>query len=327
MSGLLNRLTGHNTKEVAEAAGHTHTAKHEQVAQNNPGTTTTVTQTTTQPDQANLSTTNQSYGNNTTATNQHHGLGTGTQFYTNQPNAGPNAAANNTGLTGQTNAATGHRFVAPGDNQYSSGATAQTHQTGLNQVTSSTTQQQPIQPIRDQPVQQQAIHQQTVQQQPIIHQQPIQQQSIQQSNAGLSKVVEPVGAAALNKTVSVEHVQTSVPVKREVPVLQREPITESNRDAALSGPTISEGHYETTLNQEKVQASKQAVPVERIHLGKQVETTMQPVAADIRKEHTEYTSMPNTKIDSIGQSGLTKNVDGNGIGQTGLAGAPRSNIY
>jgi len=303
MSGLLNRLTGHNTKEVAEAAGHTHTAKHEQVAANNAGTTTTVTQTTTQPDQA-----------NTTATNQHHGLGTGTQFYTNQPNVGPTAAANNTGLTGQSNAATGTRFVAPGDSSYASGATAATHHTGLNQVTSTTTQQQPI-------IQQQ--------QQPIVQQQPIQQhaqqQSIHQSNAGLSKVVEPVGSAALNKTVSVEHVETSVPVKREVPVLQREPINESNRGAALSGPIISEGHYETTLNQERVQASKEAVPVERIHLGKQVETTMQPVAADIRKEHTEYTSMPNTKIDSMNQSGLTKNVDGNGV-QT-MGSTQQSNIY
>jgi stress response protein YsnF len=290
MSGLLNRLTGHNTKEVAEAAGTTHTAKHEQVAEHNPGTTTTVTQTTTQPDQS----------INQTATNQHHhhGLGTGTQFYTEQPNVGNAAAATNTGLTGQHNAATGNRFVAPqgavAANQYQSGATPATHQTGLNAVTNTTTTtQQPI--IRQQPI---------VQQQPII-QQPVAQHNYQ-SNIGLNKVVEPVGQAALNKTVSVEHVQTSVPVKREVPVLQREPITEANRGSALSGPAISEGHYETTLNQEHVQATKEAVPIERIHLGKQVETTMQPVNADIRKEHTEYIQPGATKIDTIGQPGINQ---------------------
>jgi len=296
MSGLLNRLTGHNTKDVAEAAGHTHTAKHEQVAANNPGTTTTVTQTTTQPDNSiNHSATNQTH-------HEGHGLATGTQFYTEQPNVGQAAAATNTGLTGQANLATGNRFVAPGDSHYQSGADVNTHQTGLNAVSSTTTavqQQQPV--IHQSTVQTQPIVQQV--QQPIIHQQPV--QAVHQSNVALNKVVEPVGQASLNKTVSVEHVQTAVPVKREVPVLQREPITEANRGAALSGPTISEGHYETTLNQERVQASKETVPIERIHLGKQVETTMQPVTADIRKEHTEYTQT-GAKIDNIGQPGITQ---------------------
>jgi len=97
------------------------------------------------------------------------------------------------------------------------------------------------------------------------------------------------GKAELNKYVTTEHVQQPVTVTRERAVIEREPINASNMDKALSGPPISEAHYETTLKSDVVQAEKEVVPIERIRLAKQTETTTQNVGADLRKEHVDFT--------------------------------------
>jgi uncharacterized protein (TIGR02271 family) len=44
----------------------------------------------------------------------------------------------------------------------------------------------------------------------------------------------------LRKRVVTEHVQATVPVRREEVRVEREPITDANRDQALSGAEISE---------------------------------------------------------------------------------------
>jgi len=106
--------------------------------------------------------------------------------------------------------------------------------------------------------------------------------------------------------VTTEHVQTTVPVTKERVVIEREPITDANRGAALSGPEISEAHHEVTLTEERAIAAKEVVPIERIRLGKQVETHEQVVGADLRKEHVDLTTTGiNEKFDNVGYGRTT----------------------
>jgi len=109
------------------------------------------------------------------------------------------------------------------------------------------------------------------------------------------------GSAALDKYVTSERVERSVPVTKERVVIEREPITDANRDAALAGADISEAHHEVHLTEERAIASKETVPIERIRLGKQVETQEQTVGADLRKEHVDLTTTGiNDKFDNVG---------------------------
>jgi len=114
------------------------------------------------------------------------------------------------------------------------------------------------------------------------------------------------GRAALDKYVTTEHVQTAVPVTKERVVIEREPITEANRDAALSGPEITEAHHEVNLTEERAIAAKETVPIERIRLGKQTEVHQQNVGAELRKEHVDLTTTGvNEKFDNIGYGKTT----------------------
>jgi len=109
------------------------------------------------------------------------------------------------------------------------------------------------------------------------------------------------GSAALDKYVTSEHVERSVPVTKERVVIEREPITAENMPAAMSGPEISEAHHEVHLTEERAIASKETVPIERIRLGKQAETQEQTVGAELRKEHVDLTTTGiNDKFDNIG---------------------------
>ena len=95
------------------------------------------------------------------------------------------------------------------------------------------------------------------------------------------------GRARLRKYVVTETVTTSVPVSHEEVRLEREPITEANRDAALSGPAISEEEHETTLHAERPVVAKEAVPVERVRLGTETVTQEQQVTEQVRKEQID----------------------------------------
>ncbi|GIH89955.1 DUF2382 domain-containing protein [Planobispora siamensis] len=96
-----------------------------------------------------------------------------------------------------------------------------------------------------------------------------------------------VGRARLRKYVVTEEQQVSVPVTREEVRVEREPITGANRDAALSGPDISEGEYEVTLHEERPVVDKHAVPVERVRLSKEQVTDQETVSGQVRKERIE----------------------------------------
>jgi len=108
-----------------------------------------------------------------------------------------------------------------------------------------------------------------------------------------------VGKAELNKYVTTEHVEQAVAVQKERVVIEREPITAANIGSALNGPEISEAHYETTLTEDRVTAAKEVVPIERIRLAKQVETSTQNVGADLRKEHVDFTHTALTGAEKV----------------------------
>jgi uncharacterized protein (TIGR02271 family) len=95
------------------------------------------------------------------------------------------------------------------------------------------------------------------------------------------------GRARLRKYIVSEHVQTTVPVSREEVRIEREPITDANREAAMSGPELSEEEHEVMLTEERPVVSKEAIPVERVRLGKERISEEQQVTEQIRKEQIE----------------------------------------
>src|SRR5215203_2203205 len=95
------------------------------------------------------------------------------------------------------------------------------------------------------------------------------------------------GRVRLRKYVETEEVEQTVPVQREEVRVEREPITDDNRDAALSGPDISEDEHEVVLHEEEVVAEKRAVPKERVRLEKDQVTDDRQVSDTLRKEQVE----------------------------------------
>ena len=95
------------------------------------------------------------------------------------------------------------------------------------------------------------------------------------------------GRARLRKWVDTEHVSKTMPVTHEEARVVREPITEENRDRALSGPDITEDTHEVTLSEERLVVAKETIPRERVRLEKETVTEQRPVEADLRKEHIE----------------------------------------
>ncbi|MEV6246030.1 PRC and DUF2382 domain-containing protein [Streptomyces sp. NPDC051742] len=95
------------------------------------------------------------------------------------------------------------------------------------------------------------------------------------------------GRVRLRKYVVTEDVQQTVPVRHEEVRVEREPITEVNRDQALSGPEISEAEHEVTLHEERPVVETRAVPVERVSLRTDEVTEEETVAGRIRKERID----------------------------------------
>ncbi|GGB81976.1 YsnF/AvaK domain-containing protein [Knoellia flava] len=95
------------------------------------------------------------------------------------------------------------------------------------------------------------------------------------------------GRARLRKYVTTEEQQVTVPVTREEVRVEREPITEANRDEAMSGPDISEEEHEVTLHEERPVVATEAVPVEQVRLEKEQVTEQEQVSGEVRKEHIE----------------------------------------
>ena len=96
------------------------------------------------------------------------------------------------------------------------------------------------------------------------------------------------GRVRLRKYVTTEPVTQTVPVQREEVRLEREPVTDANVDAAMSGPDLTESEHEVTLREEEPVVEKRVVPKERVRLDKDVATEEREVAEDVRKEQIEY---------------------------------------
>lgn len=95
------------------------------------------------------------------------------------------------------------------------------------------------------------------------------------------------GRARLRKYVVTEQQTVQVPVTREEVRVEREPITDANRDAALAGEQITEEEHEVVLRAEQPVVTTEAVPVERVRLGTETVTEQQSVTGEVRKEQIE----------------------------------------
>ncbi|GGI03239.1 DUF2382 domain-containing protein [Arthrobacter liuii] len=109
--------------------------------------------------------------------------------------------------------------------------------------------------------------------------------SEEQLHVGTEK--QATGRARLRKYVTTENVTTTVPVEREEVRIEREPITDANRGAALDGPAISEEEHEVVLHEERPVVEKEAVPVERVRLDKETLTEQHTVNEEVRKENID----------------------------------------
>jgi uncharacterized protein (TIGR02271 family) len=95
------------------------------------------------------------------------------------------------------------------------------------------------------------------------------------------------GRVRLRKYVTTEQVQQTVPVQRERVRVEREPVTDANRDAATSGPELSEAEHEVVLREEEPVVEKRVVPRERVRLDKDTVTGEEQVAEEVRKEQID----------------------------------------
>ena len=95
------------------------------------------------------------------------------------------------------------------------------------------------------------------------------------------------GRVRLRKYVVTEQVTQTVPVQREEVRIEREPITNANRDEALSGMDISEEEHEVVLHEEQPVVEKQTVPKERVRLDTDTVTEEREISEEVRKEQIE----------------------------------------
>lgn len=95
------------------------------------------------------------------------------------------------------------------------------------------------------------------------------------------------GRARLRKYVVTEQVQKTVPVRREEVRVEREPITDENREQAMSGAEISEDEHEVALHEEEVVVEKRTVPKERVRMTKDTHEDEREISEEVRKEQIE----------------------------------------
>lgn len=98
---------------------------------------------------------------------------------------------------------------------------------------------------------------------------------------------EETGRYRLRKYVVTENVTKTVPVEREEVRIEREPITDKNRDQAMDGPDISDEEHEVITHAEVPTIDKEVVPKERIGLNKERVTDEDSVNEDVQKERVD----------------------------------------
>lgn len=95
------------------------------------------------------------------------------------------------------------------------------------------------------------------------------------------------GRVRLRKYVVTEEVQQTVPVRHEEVRVEREPLTDADREQAVSGTEISEAEREVTLHEEHPVVETRTVPVERVGLRTEEVTEEETVTGQVRKERIE----------------------------------------
>ena len=103
----------------------------------------------------------------------------------------------------------------------------------------------------------------------------------------VGKTRRPSELVRLRKYVVTEDVQQTVPVTHEEVRVEREPITDANREEAMRGPGIRENVHEETLYEERPVVGKEVVPKERVRLEKEQMTEEERVSEELRKERIE----------------------------------------
>jgi len=93
----------------------------------------------------------------------------------------------------------------------------------------------------------------------------------------------------LRKYVVTEYRQVEVPVSREEVRLERVPVTDASTDRAIDDPAVTDEEHEVTLWAERPVVTTEAVPVERVRLGKETVTDEETVVGEVRKEQVELT--------------------------------------
>lgn len=102
------------------------------------------------------------------------------------------------------------------------------------------------------------------------------------------------GRMRLRKYVVTETEQITVPVSHEEVRIEREPITEANRDEARSGPAISDEEHEVVLHEERPVTDTETVPKERVRMNKERVEDTETVSGEVRKEHVDTDSDTHT---------------------------------
>jgi uncharacterized protein (TIGR02271 family) len=104
------------------------------------------------------------------------------------------------------------------------------------------------------------------------------------------------GGVLIRTTVQTENVSQPIDLRREEYVIERVPASEAiNRGLTDKGATIFHGQeIYIPLTREDPVASKRTVLVEKVHLGKHVETDNQTVSTPVRSEDVEITKVDGT---------------------------------
>jgi uncharacterized protein (TIGR02271 family) len=98
------------------------------------------------------------------------------------------------------------------------------------------------------------------------------------------------GRARLRKVVVTDVVTTTVPLRRQVLHVEREPVPE---DQAVARPgALSEEEHEVVLVEEHPVVSKEVVPKERVRLRKATYVEEQTIEAEVRRERIEAEEEP-----------------------------------
>lgn len=127
------------------------------------------------------------------------------------------------------------------------------------------------------------------------------------------------GHAKLHKYVVTEEERQTVPVRHEEVRIEREPITETNRAAAMSGEDIAEAEREVTLHAERAVVRTEAVPVERVRLVTEERVEQETVSGRVRKERIEA-DLPDGKEQIRSGDLRSKDIHGTELQGKGLQG-------